>query len=369
MKKVIHIHTDQKFLADSDRYLGEIFDNELIILGAKNSFSKEYHNDVLFFDPNQENLNKLLAKLNEADILVMYNLDLFKTHIVNGVDKRIKIVWRFFGTELYSRKLHLYLSPKSRSFFISRLIKDWIKSVFPFLFQEEKMFQRAIRRSDAITGIFTEEFDYLTRYWNHLPKFIPLSFDGMPFHKEIIDFESEYPKTNTVVLGNSRSNYNNHLDILELVETCNLNKKINIKILFNYGTENAYTDKVREKTTGIEKVTLIDSFMPPNDFISFYGSVAAFVNNSYRQLAIGNILVAVHKGVKIYLNKKNPTYTWLKKEGLYIYEIENLKNDLESGQIHLAKSEIVHNIKCIKNLKDLYTITDFQLQIMQLLNK
>ena len=54
--------------------------------------------------------------------------------------------------------------------------------------------------------------------------------------------------------------------------------------------------------------------------------------------------------------------------GLYIYEIEDLKNDLESGQIYLAKSEIVHNLKCLKNLKDLYPRTDFQLQIMQLLN-
>ena len=109
--------------------------------------------------------------------------------------------------------------------------------------------------------------------------------------------------------------------------------------------------------------------MPPNEFANFYRPVAAFVNNSYRQLALGNIMMALHKGVKVYLNKKNPTYTWFKNEGLYIYEIEDLKNDLETGQIHLAKSEITHNLKCLRNLKDVYSKTDFQLQIMQLLNK
>ena len=367
MKKLIHIHSDRKFISDSERFLGEFFDNELLILDTKNSFNKEYHNKALFFEPNPENLNKILAVVNSADALVLYNLDFFKSQIVNRADKRVKIIWRFFGTELYSRKLHLYLSTKSRSFFKPRLFKDQVKRILPFFFQNEKLFYRAIRRSDAIVCVFKEEYEYLISHWNHLPKFVSLSLDKLPYTKEI-DFELEYPKKSTMVIGNSRSNYNNHLDILEMVETCNLNKKINIKILFNYGVENAYTDKVREKAKGIEKATLIDTFMPPHEFDDFYGPVAAFVNNTYRQFALGNIMSALHRGVKIYLNKKNTTYTWFKNEGLYIYEIEDLKNDLETGQIYLAKSEIEHNLKCLNNLKNTYTKSDFHLQIMQLLN-
>ena len=368
MKKIIHVHSDRKFISDSEKFDGEFFVNELLILDTKNSFNEEYNNKALFFEPNPENLNKILAIVNTADILVLYNLDFFKSKIVNCVDKKVKIIWRFFGTELYSRKPHLYLSTKSKSFFIPRLFKDQVKRIFPFLFQKEKLFYRAIKRSDAIVCVFKEEYEYLIRHWNHLPKFIPFAKDGLHLYSKEINFELEYPKSNTVVIGNSRSHYNNHLDILELVETSNLNKKININILFNYGVENAYTDKVREKATDIEKATLIDSFMPVHEFIDFYGPVAAFVNNSYRQLALGNIMMALHRGVKTYLNKKNPTYTWFKNEGLYIYVIEDLKNDLESGQIYLAKSEIVHNLKCLKNIKDVYTKTDFQLQIMQLLN-
>lgn len=368
MKKIIHIHSDRKFIMDSDRFASEFFDNELLILDSKNSFNKEYHNKALFFDPNPENLIKILAIVNTADILIIYNLDFFKSQIVNRVDKRVKIIWRFFGTELYSRKLHLVLSTKSRSFFIPKLIKEKVKSIFRFFFQNEKSFYRAIKRSDAIVCVFKEEYEYLIRHWNQLPKFIPLSLDKLPYTKEI-DFELEYPKKNIVVFGNSRSYYNNHLDILELVETCNLNNKINIKILFNYGAENAYTDKVREKAAGIEKAILIDSFMPPDEFNDYYGPVAAFVNNSYRQFSLGNIMSALPRGVKIYLNNKNPTYTWFKNVGLNIYEIADLKNDLETGNIHLTKSEITHNLKCLKNLKNVYPNTDFHLQIMQLLNK
>ncbi len=171
-----------------------------------------------------------------------------------------------------------------------------------------------------------------------------------------------------MIIGNSRAYYNNHLDILEVVERCKLDKKINIKLLFNYGAEDAYTHKVREKVGNMERVALLDTFIPPHEFIDFYGPVAAFVNNSYRQLALGNIFLALHKGVKVYLNKKNPTYTWFKEEGLYIYEIKDLKNDLETGQIHLTKSEIEHNLKCLKKLKEDHSKADFQLQVLELLN-
>ncbi|MBD0849822.1 TDP-N-acetylfucosamine:lipid II N-acetylfucosaminyltransferase [Maribacter arenosus] len=367
MKKIIHIHTDYKFIVDSERYMGEIFVNEILILGTKNSSNSEYHDKAQFFDPHLEYLNEILTIVNSADALVIYSLDFYKSKIINRVDKRVKIIWRFFGTELYSRKLHLYLSTKSKSFVIPRLFKGQIKSIFRFIIQEEKWFYRAIRRTDAITCVFKEEYDYLIRHWDHLPKFIPLSLENRNYSKAI-DFELDYPKKNTIVIGNSRAYYNNHLDILEIVERCKLDKKINIRLLFNYGAEDAYTHRVRQKVDDLERVTLLDSFIPPHEFIDFYGPVAAFVTNSYRQLALGNIFLALHKGVKVYLNKKNPTYTWFKEEGLYIYEIEHLKNDLETGRIHLTKNEIEHNLKCLNQLKEDHSKADFQLEVLQLLN-
>lgn len=368
MKKIIHVHSDCKFLSDSERFDGEFFVNELLILATKNSLNEEYHDKALFIEPNPGNLDKIVAIVNSADMLVVYNLDFFKSQIVNRVDKSVKIVWRFFGTELYSRKLHIYFSTKTRSFFKHRLFKDQIKRTFPFLFQNEKLFYKAIKKCNAIICVFEDEYDYLTSVWGHLPKFIRWSLESNYYTKKI-DFNSEYPKKDLIIVGNSRYHYNNHLDILELIETCDTDQKINIKLLFNYGTKNEYTQKVRENADANPNVSLIDSFIPSNEFIDFYGPVAAFVHNSYRQMALGNIFMALHRGVKVYLNKKNPTYTWLKNEGIYIYEIEDLKNDLETGQIYLAKSEIVHNLKCLKNLKDAYTRTDFHLQIAQLLNK
>ncbi|WP_343486614.1 hypothetical protein [Allomuricauda sp. d1] len=368
MKKIIHVHSDNKFIHDSERYTDESFINEIMILDSKNSSNKEYHNKALFYEPIPDNLNKILAVANSADALVIYNLDFFKSQIVNRVDKRVKIIWRFFGTELYSRKPHLYLSTKSKSFFVSRIVKSKVKSTFPFFFHYEKSFYRAIKRSDAITCTFKDEYEHLTRHWNHLPTLIPLASEHHRNYSSKIDFKLDYPKKNIVVIGNSRAFYNNHLDSLELVQRSKHAQKLNIKVLFNYGTENTYTHEVRKraKLAGVE---LIDSFIAPNKFIDFYGPVAAFINNSYRQLALGNVFMALHKGVKVYLNSKNPTYQWLEGEGLYIYNMEILENDLKTGQVYLAKSEIEHNLKGLKKLKEGQSKSDFTLQVLELLNE
>ena len=64
MKKVVHIHSDHKFIADSERYEGEFFLNELIILDSKNSSNTKFHNKALFFDPKSENLKEIIAIVN-----------------------------------------------------------------------------------------------------------------------------------------------------------------------------------------------------------------------------------------------------------------------------------------------------------------
>lgn len=368
MNKIIHLHSDHKFVSDSERFESMIFKNQLIILSAKNSHNRPYHDKALFFDPSPTNLHNILKIVNSADALIVYNLDFFKSQIVNLLDERVKVIWRYFGTELYSRKPHLYISTTSKPFFVSRIVKSKVKSVFRFVFSQEKLFYKAIKKCSAIICVFEEEFDYLTSLWGNLPKFIPWTLESPDFYNKKIDFNLEYPKEELVIVGNSRSFYNNHLDILELINTCNLDQKTTIKLLFNYGSENKYTQKVREKTDCIDNVSLIDSFISPNEFVDFYGPVAAFVNNSYRQMALGNVFMALNRGVKIYLNKNNPTYTWLKKEGMYIYEIEDFRNDLEVGQFYLTKNEILHNLNCLKKLEDSNTTANFQSQIIQVLN-
>ena len=193
MKKVIHLHTDHKFIIDSERYEGEFFENQLIILDTKNKSNLQFHDTAIFLTLKEDNLEKILKIINKADMLVVYNLDFYKSLIVNKVGLHLKIIWRFFGNELYTRKLHLFLSRKSRSFVLPSILYWRIKSIFRPFFKEEKLFYDAVSRIDAITCVFEDEYNYLIKQWKHLPPFIPLSLGNRAYSKEI-DFEQDYPK-------------------------------------------------------------------------------------------------------------------------------------------------------------------------------
>jgi len=81
MKKLIHIHSDRKFISDSERYAGEIFENRLINItkelggitymhpiGGKEIFKKDY-------------LESLSIKLNfimEPTLVSFHELDFKK---------------------------------------------------------------------------------------------------------------------------------------------------------------------------------------------------------------------------------------------------------------------------------------------------
>ncbi|MBL4879794.1 MAG: TDP-N-acetylfucosamine:lipid II N-acetylfucosaminyltransferase [Oleispira sp.] len=371
MKKVIHIHRDYKFISDTNRFKGNLFENELIILDSKHQYNKEYHNMALFYEPDESGIDEILQKVNQADILVIYELDFFKSLIVNKTRKDVLIIWRFFGNELYTRKLNLVLSDNSRSFVFRKLLFWKIKLYFPFFFYEEKKFREAMKRIDLMACMSEEEYKLLSKHWSYLPKFIGLPFiHGLKSHDLLKrELESYFPKEDKLVIGNSKSIYNNHLEILEIIRISNPMENIHIIMPFNYGAEQEYTDSVRTKAKSLRKIHILEDFLPPKEYNKFFNSVAAIVNNSYRQFALGNILIALQQGVKIYLNMNSPTYSWLIKEGFLIFSIVELSDDLKTENIKLTKNQAYHNLNCMKDQESRYTKSDFRMEILKLMKK
>ena len=368
MIKVLHIHGDHKFISDSGKFDGDIFENHLIILDHKHEFNKKYHDSAHFIDVSHGNFGEVLKKANDADVLVVYELDNVKCRIVNQVVSNVKIIWRFFGWELYSRNLHLYLGPETSKFFKPAIRKNRLYHKFPFLNEKEKAFRKAVKRIDIIAGIFEEEYDELKKYWPELPPFIQLPLQNTE-QIDCIDYHQEkWMKKNEIVVGNSRANSNNHLEILDIIDKSEASTDIKIKFLFNYGLENEYSAHVRRRARKMSNVELIESFIPYDEFQSFYYQIGAMVNNSYRQLALGNIFQSMRTGVKIYLNRKSPTYTWLESLGFKIYPVENLENDLQNGDLILSKADANYNLECYKSMLKSYPIVEFQEKVKRMIS-
>ena len=370
--RIVHIHSDFKFLHDIYRYECEHFENLMIIIGQKSDNNKKYHNTALFFSPTRKSLGKIIEICKNADLIVFNDLTPFGSKIVLALPQDIKIAWRFFGHELYGKKKKSFLSEKTKQIWQPGLSKYFLlfkkkvailfKNAIAHQYYKKQDFERAVQRIDFFLGLFEDEYLFLKTFWPALPRFLSLSI-GL----NKVNFENtDYPKKPLIILGNSRNNFNNHADIIDIVESLSNQKNISFKLLFNYGVESPYAEEIRLRARKIPTIDIVNDFMNAEAFEHLYKNASALVLNSYRQMALGNILAAFRNGVKVYLNEKNITMRWLLKEGFFVFPITSLANDIERNNFKLTPAEIENNIAQLIKLMNSYTKEDFQNELYKL---
>ena len=78
-----------------------------------------------------------------------------------------------------------------------------------------------------------------------------------------------------------------------------------------------YISKVGEQYFG-RKFNAIRDFMPLEEYNKFLLSADVFIYGNWRQEAVGNILIALFIGGKVFLDEKNPLLKFYKDKGLVI---------------------------------------------------
>lgn len=347
-KKVYHIHTEYKFLNDSLRFEDDKFENILLIIGQVPPHSNLLFQS-LFIRNNEPNLiSRIFENIQDADLIVLNGLCPIKLKLLSMIDAQMKIVWRFFGYELYGKRKDLMFdSDAYQRFEISKGVfgyfKKGIRNIKRSIVNKKETELR--KKIDYILLFCEEEYVFLKENWS-IPEYIELNINNIPLDWEVINIKKE----DIVILGNSSSPYNNHLEIFQKIYPY---KKGNVqfKMFFSYGNFGEYADLVRKKGKDIDRIEFIEDFLSEKEFTSLYNSASALVINSYRQFALGNIFTALRRGVKIYLHPKNVIKDWLEKEGFLIFSVNDLLMDLENHAIRLTPEEIKINLEALQNLQ------------------
>lgn len=369
--RIVHIHTDYKFIKNSDQFEGPYFENEIIIVEKRES----YHGliEANYIVCNIDEKEYILKLCKKADLVVLYDLDYLKASIALELPETVKIAWRFFGYELYGKRKDLVLSPQTLKYVKHNLLKTWMKKklLFPYYLMKvgcmsyKHLFYKAINRIDYMFVLSKEEYDYLSRYWK-LPAYVKFTPKrNQPKEDAVKLFEAKLHGSTTIVIGNNRGLYNNHLDIMDIIEKSQGAEHYNFSLLFNYGGNGAYTQAVKERANRKSYYTLVTDFMPPDMFNQFYRAINALVINGYRQMAGANIFMAFQNGVKIYLNPKNVFMHWMQNLGFKVFSIERLKSDIEKNNVSLLLSDIQHNFDVLKDFSEKNSKEKFQEEIRE----
>jgi dTDP-N-acetylfucosamine:lipid II N-acetylfucosaminyltransferase len=363
--KAIHIHTDLKFLHQTKMFQGGYFTNTSIVL-IKNKATDVKNTDALLYGTEQEDLQRIVDLCTQADLVVLYDLNPIKIKIVLALPKEVKIAWRFFGYELYSKRPDLFKSDLSRKYdkkFFSNNLRRILSRYYNLIFKGNRIINidsRVLNRINYFLAISQEEYDFLKFYWPNLPQFIKVPYFHLKEKIVEVDFQKKQQPNPVVIIGNNRSSYNNHLDLIEIIDN-NANKKCyNFTLFFNYGSEGDYAKEVIKKTVNKNYFIIINNFLNKEDFTKIYQNAAALVINGYRQMAGANIRAALANGVKVYLNHKNVHKQFLENQGFKLFSIEDFEADLKNNKLGLDKTIALHNVKNFNRIKEAYTRDDFQ---------
>ncbi len=372
---VYHIHTDLKFISGTARFEGKYFENQIIIIGDSNDYNGSYKNNARWFNSSRESVLKIIEICTNADLVVLYDLDFIKCKIALGLPARTKIAWRFFGYELYNREAKLYsstLTQQSLRLNKTQLIKkilphivNAIRSHLKWGFYPNANFAKAVNRINFFLGLSQEEYNYLLTRWPDLPAFVKLPVFLSDLSPEIIS--EFYLKEKSIIVGNSRSFLNNNLDVIDIIDSSEKHNQYQFVLLFNYGMESNYSYKIRDAVRGKKYYKVINDFMTLDKLDNLYQIASAAIFNVYRQMALGNIFIALRSGVKLYLSNKNIITQWLRKEGFIIYSIDDLAKDLDSDNISLSIDEAKYNAEQLRKMVKAYTTDDFQRTLYSLI--
>lgn len=367
-RKILHLFTDSKFISFVSFFEDDYFDNDIILLGK---YPKDLHlnRKKLYALPlSMKSMKKVVQHAGDYDLIVVYDLDFAKSYIVNRLKSSIPVIWRFFGYELYTRTNRTMFSEKTEAYLskysdINTLVHYMMS--YPVIYPMSKLegkteFENAIRRVNYFWCLSREEYDYLSDEFA-LPEFLQNPY--LPSARsETVDIQKG---KNKILIGHNRSPYVNHLDVLDIVGKYTA---IEIFAFLSYGRKGRYYRELKKRIKELKNAHIIANFLNLEDFNSFYGSLDAFVLNSYRQMGVNNILAGFQYGVKIYLNTRNIYFDFFKKNGFKVFPVSQIDEDLDRGEIALSRDEMEININALQDLSNQFNPKDFLLRIKKIVN-
>ena len=353
--KIAHFFNNNKFVDKHiKKYIECDFENDFFYLNNENNYSGSHKDKVVYLPPESEAYNSIINRIETYDIVILYYLNSDKFRLIEAIkDSKVKIIWSFYGAEIYGL-------PEFRQHTLSEKTQKALKRIsYKINFAKLRMLigrylnkfkkkktkihwlQRSCQRIDYFLWYNEFEYELLNK---HMGQILP-TFMEAPLNNALDKVEPEPNKENSLLIGNSASYYNNHLDALDILATNRYKGKVSLP--FSYLKNDNYVALIEKYAlrSGLA-FKIIDEFMTYAEYITFINRHKAAVYPSYRQMGLGNIFIGIRCGLKIYLSDKNPTLKWLREKGMKIYSMEqDLSNDLIKNNLALEPAHIALNNK------------------------
>ena len=326
----LHVLLDEKVVNSFMSMMEEAFPNEsTYLIIAKDGKPKRVksHNNVVSFDENGKQLKHFLSNISGYRHVCLHSMvgKKFYSYIHHP-----SVSWVIWGSDLYGpllrfRGYNIYYDKAQQYKVRAGRMPVWIYKLltdirdFPKVRREEWMINR-------LSYVITDngcDYDVFKHYFGDKKIIFYGTINYYPI-ENLIDpsKQDEQCSGNAIWVGNSADANGNHVLVYEKLKA--LPDDIKIMSPISYGDVRfmKYLDAEGQRILG-KKFSPLKDFLPVNEYYEKFLQASAFVFAHYRQCAVGNILMALYFGGKVFLSNNNPLLKMYKESGFYIYSIED----------------------------------------------
>lgn len=295
----------------------------------------------------------LIAHLADYKAVIMHGLfSHIQYDIVRKLPASVKLAWVMWGGEIYSREdVHkLFLAPYTRfacglKYMKDKLIKHKKKN-------DEVPMEDVLKRVDFLMGSSMELFEEVKAYIGS-PNMKHLQYSYFTLERLIgDDLLDKTVNGRNILLGNSATPDNNHLDAMLLL------KRVSVPNLSEIITPLSYSDLwIKHMVSTVGRILFNGQFyplleyMPRAEYNKLVQSCSVFIANHHRPNAFGNTLTALWLGARVYVSNENVQTKFLQRLGLHVNIIENdLKRSRRNLFTPLSDVEREENREIIRKM-------------------
>jgi dTDP-N-acetylfucosamine:lipid II N-acetylfucosaminyltransferase len=161
-----------------------------------------------------------------------------------------------------------------------------------------------------------------------------------------------------ILLGNSATATNNHLEILNMLSSIDIGDR-KVIVPLSYGSQK-YGDEIEKHGRRLlgNKFVPIRNFMPLDEYNLLISSCSIAIMNHRRQQALGNIGAILFNGAKLFLDEDNVVYKFFKRKGAFVFSVRDIADRGAEVLSPLSKSEMERNIDVINQVWGQKTVID-----------
>lgn len=364
--KLLHICRDEKYVNSAMSLFGKAFgENRFVIVLPPARPPIRYLDekyDFQVFLENNSGFTSIMELTVNCDLVVIYGLGHFTSKIVEKCSHD-RILWLILGADVYQnpsiynqpllgdQTKELWKKLRRRSFVLNSLRKVYHKLRYNLIHINEYSNQVISHVAGSIDFVGTfqrEQFNLLVSKCVIPEHAIHLDFCFYPIDKISGIGLNETGSKIGVLIGNSASYTNNHIEIFNMIGRLEGYKVV---VPLSYGRRNYAREIVKIGRDKFSDFHPMLDYIPLEEYNRVIADCQIVIMNHYRGQAAGNVLSALYRGCTLYLSNRNLILKYLKRIGCNVFSIEDqLEHDVVYGFPKLSPFEIEENRRILRGL-------------------